>query len=402
MALGVTSHSGLQAEYAHRHAAARSAMAAAGFSALLVYGDNKLYGNLRYLTGIFPDRGGWISLTPTTLYVFEGALVLLPLEGKPTLSLEPGLTIAQEPFVADVRAGSLKSSPDQGLTPRSLAKLVAEKVPSGVIGIETWDRFPTGLYSGLTQLEGVRLAPSTVVEDLRLVKSDYEIGILRQAAAVGDKAHDVVVELLTSGKAMTEQELVRAAEYAIRRMDPVYEDSSSSGPAMICSGTAVGNSLLHPAQPDKRISRGDLVHWDLASRHQGYTVDTSRTRVLGRATAGQQRAFKVVSQVMDEVMKAIRPGMKASELVNLAAAVASDGGYQLWERFLGHGTGLDGHERPDMGIEDTRLAAGMTLAIEPRVVEAERHLIGTENVVLVTQSGGEALNRFPAGPLELA
>ena len=44
----------------------------------------------------------------------------------------------------------------------------------------------------------------------------------------------------------------------------------------------------------------------------------------------------------------------------------------------------------------------MTLAIEPRVVEAERHLIGTENVVLVTQSGGEALNRFPAGPLELA
>lgn len=401
MVLGVASHSQLQPEYARRHAAVRSAMATAGFSALLVYGGNKLYGNLRYLTGIFPDRGGWISLTPTTMYVFEGALVLLPLEGEPTLSLEPGLTIAQEPFVADVRAGSLKSSPDQGLTPGSLVKLIVEKAPSGVIGIETWDRFPTGLYTALSQLKGVSLAPSTILEELRLVKSEYEIGILRQAAAVGDRAHEVVVQALTSGKPITEQELVRAAEYEIRRLDPVYEDSSSSGPAMICSGTAVGNSLLHPAQPDKRIGRGDLVHWDLASRHQGYTVDTSRTRVLGQATAGQKRAFDVVSQVMDEVVRAIRPGLKASELVDLAAAVASDGGYELWERFLGHGTGLDGHERPDMGVEDTPLAAGMVLAIEPRVVEAGRHLIGTENVVVVTPSGGDTLNQFPAGPLEL-
>lgn len=402
MAVGVTSREQLVAEFAHRHAAVRSAMAAAGFSALLVYGDNKLYGSLRYLTGIFPDRGGWISLTPNTLCVFEGALVLVPLEGDPTLLLEPGLTIAQEPFIADVRAGSLKSSPDQGLTPRSLVAVIREKVRSGVVGVETWDRFPTGLYAAMSeQLQEFKLAPSTVMEELRLVKSEYEIGILRQAAAVGDRAHETVVQILKSGAPKTEQELVRAAEYEIRRLDPIYEDSSSSGPAMICSGTFVGNSLLHPAQPDKRIGRGDLVHWDLASRHQGYTVDTSRTRVLGRATPGQKRAFEVVSQVMEEVMKAIRPGIKASELVDLAADVASEGGYELWERFLGHGTGLDGHERPDMGVEGTCLAAGMTLAIEPRVVEDGRHLIGTENVVVVTDSGGEALNRYPAGPLEL-
>ena len=85
MAIRVGSHSRLQAEVAERHAAARAAMAAAGFSALLVYGDNKLYGNLRYLSGVFPDRAGWISLTHSTVFVFEGALVLLPLEGEPTL-----------------------------------------------------------------------------------------------------------------------------------------------------------------------------------------------------------------------------------------------------------------------------------------------------------------------------
>jgi Xaa-Pro aminopeptidase len=401
VATRVSTHDQLQAEVTHRHAAARSAMAAAGFSALLVYGDNKLYGNLRYLSGIFPDRAGWVSLTSNTRYVFEGALVLLPLDGEPSLLLEPGLTIAQEPCIADVRAGSLKSSPDQGLTPRSLVNLVAERVPSGVIGIETWDRFPTGLYTALIdQLKGVTLTPSTIVEDLRLIKSDYEVNILRQCAAVGDRGHEVVIEALTSGESISEQDLVRAAEYAMRLLDPIYEDSCSCSPSMICSGPAIGNSLLYPAQPDRRIGRGSMVHWDLTMRHQGYAVDTSRTRVVGRATAGQNRAFDVVSHVADEVMKAIRPGVKASQLADLAASVASDGGYELWERFLGHGLGIDSHERPDMGVEPAALAANMVLAIEPRIVE-QGLIVGYENMVLVTPSGSENLNRFPAGPLEL-
>ena len=401
MAIRVGSHSRLQTEVAQRHAAARAAMAAAGFSALLVYGDNKLYGNLRYLSGVFPDRAGWVSLTHSTVFVFEGALVLLPLEGEPTLLLEPGLTIAQEPCIADVRAGSLQSSPDQGLTPRSLVKLLAEKVPSGVIGIETWDRFPIGLYIAVSeQLQGIKLAPSTIVEELRLIKSDYEIAIQRQCAAVGDKGHQVIVDALRTGEPQSEQELIRAAEYAMRLLDPVYEDSCSCSPSMICSGPAIGNSLLYPAQPDRLIGRGSMVHWDLTMRHKGYAVDTSRTRVVGRATAGQKRAFKVVSQVSDEVMKAIRPGIKASELADLAANVATEGGYELWERFLGHGLGIDSHERPDMGVEPATLASGMVLAIEPRLVE-QGLIVGYENMVLVTPTGSENLNRFPAGPLEL-
>ena len=99
-------------------------------------------------------------------------------------------------------------------------------------------------------------------------------------------------------------------------------------------------------------------------------------------------------------MKAIRPGIKASELADLAANVATEGGYELWERFLGHGLGIDSHERPDMGVEPATLASGMVLAIEPRLVE-QGLIVGYENMVLVTPTGSENLNRFPTGPLEL-
>lgn len=233
-----------------------------------------------------------------------------------------------------------------------------------------------------------------------MVKSEYEIGILRKAAAVGDRGHEVMVKALTSGKPKSEQELMREVEYTIRRLDPIYEDSCSAGPGMICSGPAVGNSLLYPPQPDRRVGKGDVIHWDIAMRHRGYTVDTSRTRVVGKATARQKRAFEAVSNVMNEVMSALKPGLKASELVDLAVKVARSNGYELWDRFLGHGTGLDGHERPDMGREETPFAPGMIMAIEPRLVEGDR-IFGIENTVLVTTSRAEALNRFPAGPLEL-
>jgi Xaa-Pro aminopeptidase len=401
LALELEKHSLLQAEVSNRLNAARSAMAAAGFSALLVYGDNKLYGSLRYLSGVFPDRAGWISPTADIRFVFEGGLVLLPIHGEPTLLLEPGLTLAQEPCIADVRAGGLGSTPDQGLTPQTLVNLIRDKVPRGVIGIEALYRFPTGLYVALVdQLSDMKVAPSTVIEDLRLIKSAYEIEILRKAAAVGDRGHEVMVKALTSGKPKSEQELMREVEYSIRLLDPIYEDSSSAGPGMICSGPAVGNSLLYPPQPDRRVGRGDVIHWDIAMRHRGYTVDTSRTRVLGKANPHQKRAFEAVSEVMAEVMAAIRPGLKASELVDLAVEVSNRNGYELWARFLGHGTGLDGHERPDMGREDTPFAAGMVVAIEPRLVQDDR-IFGIENTVLVTPTGAETLNRYPAGPLEL-
>ena len=209
-----------------------------------------------------------------------------------------------------------------------------------------------------------------------------------------------MVKALTSGSPKSEQELMREVEYAMRQLDPVYEDSCSSSPSMICSGPAVGNSLLYPPQPDRRVGPGAVIHWDLAMRHRGYAVDTSRTRVVGKATAQQKHAFEAVSGVMDEVMAAIRPGLKASELVDLAVRVARSNGYELWDRFLGHGVGMDAHERPDMGREETPFAAGMIIAIEPRVVDGDR-IFGTENSVLVTAYGGEALNKFPVGPLEL-
>jgi len=390
------------AEIESRLRAARGAMVAKGYSALIVYGNNKLVGSLRYLTGFFPDRAGWISLGRDEIFLFEGAALVLPIDHEPVLLVEPGLTLAQEPCISDVRVGSFTSSSSQGLTPRNLAGVLKDASVSGTVGIETWEKFPVPLWLELTrQFPGVRFEHSVIVEELRLVKSAYEIEILKRAALVGDLGHQTFVEALRSGIGKSELELVRIAEYAMRAADPIYEDSCTNSPSLICSGTKIGGNLLHAPQQKKTIKSGDIVHWDICTRHLGYDIDTSRTRSVGKPAPDHARAYQVTLDIMNEVVKVAKPGRPAASLVDLAEKVAGGAGFTVWERFLGHGLGLDAHERPDMGAEGTPLAKNMVLAIEPRIVTDDGYLVGNENMVLVENSGGTILNKFPMTPLEL-
>jgi Xaa-Pro aminopeptidase len=389
------------AEVMERIAQARDRMREQEYGALLVYGNNKLYGSLRYLSGYFTDRAGWISLTPRDVYLFEGAVLVLPLDGEPVLLVDPGLTLAKVPCVENVSVGSLTSSTEVGLNADNLARVLSDFVSDGRVGIETWERFPAPLYLALADaLPAIEFQHSTLVEEMRLVKSPAEIELLRSAAAAGDRGHQAFLDALREGVGRTEIELIRIAEYALRTADPVYEDGCANSPSMISSGTRVADELLHAPQGDKRIRDRDIVHWDICSRHLGYSVDTSRTRIVGSATPAQTRAYEASLTIFDQVVAGAKPGVPASQLVQHACNVAREQGFELWARFLGHGVGIDVHERPDMGVEETALAENMTLAIEPRI-EVGGYLVGHEDVVLVTAGGGESLNQFPKTPFEL-
>jgi Xaa-Pro aminopeptidase len=120
-----------------------------------------------------------------------------------------------------------------------------------------------------------------------------------------------------------------------------------------------------------------------------------------RATAGQKRAYQAALAMFHEVTKAAKPGVPAIDLVKTASATAKDAGFDLYLGFVGHGLGLDVHERPELVREDTKLAANMVLAVEPRVVIDDAYMFGVEDAVLVTDSGGESLNSFEKEPLEI-
>jgi Xaa-Pro aminopeptidase len=374
----------------------RAVMEERGYDALLVYGNNKVVGSIRYLTDYFPDRAGWISLGRDRTYLFEGGVFAITIKSEPVLLLDPGLMAGKEICAKTVLKGEgLSAEAGEGLSPRNIAQILEKAGATGKVGIETWDRFPAPVYLGMKELlPRTTFERSTIVEELRMVKSPLEVQIFRSAGKVGDMAHEVFAETLKKGVGKTELEITRAAEHVMRSADPIYEDSCSSSPSLICSGAPVDGSLLNLPSHTKRIKKGDVVHWDIAMRHNGYAIDTSRTKVVGRPSREQEQAFETTLEMCRKVIHAAKPGVRAYELVELADGIAEEAGYELWLRFLGHGTGLDVHERPDMGVEETKLAANMVLAIEPRIAVEHRYLMGVEDMVLVTDSGGEALTRY--------
>jgi Xaa-Pro aminopeptidase len=392
----------LKEDIGRRVRAVQAAMVEQGLDAVIVYGNTKAGGSLRYLSGYFVDRTGWVSFGPTRdeVFVFDAAAVVVPASGDPILLIEPGHMITATPETDDVRGGGLTGGGDDGLTPGGVARVLRELGATGRVGIETWDRFPARLYLGmLDELPDTAFTPSTVVETVRLVKTAYEIELITEAGRVADVGHQAFVDALTSGAPKTELELVRVMDDAMRALDPIYEDCATSSTSLICSGDEVQGLLLHSPIPDKVVRPGDVVNWDCCGRYLGYAIDTSRTRVVGTPTREQEAKYQVVLEMSQAVRDAMKPGAVTTDLVQLADDVAREHGSRLWLMFLGHGIGLDCHERPDMGVERVVLEENMVITVEPRVVFEDRFLMANEDMCLVTPDGARPLTSFPREPL---
>jgi Xaa-Pro aminopeptidase len=390
-------------EVARRVADVQSRLREDGLDALIVYGNTKASGGLRYLTNYYVDRTGWVSLGPSRddIFIFDGAGVVVPAQGDPVLLVEPGMFVDVEPVTEDWRAGGLTPHGADGLTSEGVAAVLREMSATSHVGIENWDRLPAPLYLGLTEvLPSTDFSSSTVVEEVRLIKSAYEIEMFRMCGEVADAGHASFVEALRDGR-KSELELVRAADGAMRAMNPTYEDAVPASPSKICSGTNILGNMLHAPLPDKLVQAGDIVNWDVCARYMGYCIDTSRTRCVGEPTQKQAEAYDVVLEMSRAVRDAARPGAVTTDLVQLAKDIARDGGYQLWENFLGHGIGLDTHERPDMGVEKMTLRENMVITVEPRIVVDDGYLLGNEDMVLVTPDGGRPFGSYPREPLML-
>ena len=394
----------LQAEIDRRLAKTRQMMAEREYDALIVYGNNKLSGSLRYLTDYFPDRAGWISLTRTETAIVDGGAVFITQKDEPALLVDPGLMPTREVCVPRIVAGEgFSAKKGDGLSVENLEMLILDAGNVRRVGIETFDKFPAPLYAGMREtFPNLEIVRSTIVEELRMVKSDFDLEMMRKAGQVADLGHETVVAILsTEGVGTTELELIRAAEHAMRSADPIYEDSCSSSPSLICSGYPVAGALLHMPSPAKSIERGNVVHWDICMRFEGYPVDSSRTRAMGQVTDAHRRAYEAILEIQRTVIEKAKPGILASGLVDMAEAMARDAGFDLWDRFLGHGLGWDIHERPDMGIEELPLEENMVLAVEPRIAVDNTYLFGNEDMVHVTKEGGVSFTSFPREPLEI-
>lgn len=163
-------------------------------------------------------------------------------------------------------------------------------------------------------------------------------------------------------------------------------------PASIC--TSINSVVVHGI-PNKKavLHEGDIISIDMGVEKDGYNGDAARTFPVGKISAEAQRLIDVTRQSFFEGIKYLKHGAKLGDLSYTIQAYVEDHGYSVVRDLVGHGIGTSLHEDPSVpnfgrAGRGVKLAAGMTLAIEPMVNAGKYNvLVLDDDWTVVTQDG---------------
>ncbi|CCO08899.1 M24 family metallopeptidase [Desulforamulus hydrothermalis] len=228
-----------------------------------------------------------------------------------------------------------------------------------------------------------------LAEELRMVKDQQEIGIIRRAMEIGDRAFAHILNYIKPGVA--ERELACELEFFMRRQGA----SGAAFATIVASGPR--SALPHGVAGDRRLQPGDFITMDFGAVYQGYHSDMTRTVVLGEPDEKQQEIYNIVLAAQLAGLAAVRPGVKAREVDEAARQVIERRGYgEYFGHGTGHGVGLAIHENPRLAAKDeTVLQAGMVVTVEPGIYLPGWGGVRIEDSVLVTDEGCEVLTSSP-------
>jgi Xaa-Pro aminopeptidase len=251
------------------------------------------------------------------------------------------------------------------------------------LGDQTWSTFLLGLQELEPRLRYLRAGK--LMAQLRIVKSDAEIDLLRAAGAAVDRVVPRLAAMRFGGR--TEIEVSRE----VKRMT-VEEGSDLATFAIVASGPNAASPHHEPGE--RVIALGDAVVVDFGGTVGGYCSDTTRTFHVGEPTAEFVAAYEVLQDAQAAGVAAVAPGVAAQEIDRVTRAVIERAGYgEYFIHRTGHGIGLDGHEDPYL-VEGNEmpLRPGMAFSVEPGIYVPGRFGMRIEDIVVATDDGSERLN----------
>lgn len=227
------------------------------------------------------------------------------------------------------------------------------------------------------------------LNNLRLVKTSFEIENMRESCKVTDKVMSVALDAI--------HEDTRENEIAgiVLREALVNGANGDFITPIIASGWR--SSLPHGRATDKVIEKDDIVTVDIVIPYRGYYGDETRTIIVGNDKGERKKVFEIVLEARSKALEVMGPEVKACNVDKAARDVISKAGYgKYFIHSTGHAIGLDIHEPLRLAPKVEKvLEPGMVLTVEPGVYIPGEFGIRIEDDILITKSGIEVLTRTP-------
>ena len=242
---------------------------------------------------------------------------------------------------------------------------------------------------------GVELVPARgVVENLRAIKEENELAAIRRAARILSDVYERLGAERFVGR--TERELAWWIERTLR------EEGAGGMAFDPIVGSGPNAALPHHHPGTREIGPNETVVVDAGAKVDGFCSDCTRTFATGDLPDDLRRAYAVCERAQAVALAEVRAGADARGLDAIARRELEAAGYDVLHG-LGHGVGCDIHELPVLrSTADGVLVAGNVVTVEPGVYLSGRGGVRIEDLVIVTEDGGEVLTPFTKELLSVA
>ena len=368
----------LEAEFYQRTEKTQKLMYERGLDAILLCTEAEV----RYYTGF--RSLFWQS--PTRPW-----FVVIPQRGKPIAVIpEIGRDLMERTWVDEIITWPSPRREDDGVS--LLVKVLKGSNKIGLLkGEEASLRMPLNDFETLnSKINGSFIDCSDLVKEVRLVKSELEINIIRQICSIASCAFDRAHQLFHIGQPL--DQAFRDFKIAL------LEAGAEEVPYLVGGAGQDGYSDVISPPSNQLLKNGDILMLDTGSSLKGYFCDFDRNWAIGKANNLAKTAYSKLYNATEVALKKIRPGMTCAQVFSLINSSLGEGDSDIGR--MGHGLGIQLTEYPSLMLNDkTVLRENMVMTIEPSLSYGDGLMMVHEENICIRDGEPELLTKRAAEEL---
>jgi len=226
-----------------------------------------------------------------------------------------------------------------------------------------------------------------------LVGDKEEIENIQAACALGDKTFELILNEIKLG--VTEKEIAKLIEIFI-----LENGAEISFRPIVAFGE--NSSSPHHVSGNRKLGKNEIVLLDFGTKINDYCSDMTRTVIFGKASAQQKRIYNTVFEAQQKAIAYLGTGRKAAIADKIAREYIQSQGFPTIPHSLGHGIGLEVHEKPSLSPNSkSTIENGMVFSIEPGIYLPRIGGVRIEDLVLMTKKGPLLISRANREIIEL-
>ena len=248
---------------------------------------------------------------------------------------------------------------------------------------------------------------SKYLMDIRVIKSNEEIDIIKNGARIADIGGEEIVKNIKVGA--TELEIAIAGRDKMEReIEKTYPNAEYMD-TWVWFQSGINTDGAHNPKTSRKLISGDILSLNAFPMISGYYTALERTLFLNEIDDASLKAWEANVKIHKRGLELIKPGVKCSDICHELNDLFAELGYLQYRTFgYGHSFGVLSHfYGRESGLElrediDKILEPNMIVSMEPMIMipEGKPGAGGyrEHDILVIKENGAENITKFPFGP----